>query len=120
MEDAPVIAGLLAKRTQLLQKVEALRKQAMKHKSEVAQIDAAIALFATDLTAAKRKASRFARSEHFETGELTRRCQEGMRSATEPITAGDLALRAMQDKGMDPADTAILADFCQRFLWTLN
>jgi hypothetical protein len=120
MEDAQVISGLLEKREKLLQKVKTLRKQAMKHKGEVAQIEAAIALFATDLTAAKRKASRFARSEHFGMGELTRRCQEGMRGAEEPITAGDLALRAMQDKGMDPTDTATLADFCQRFIWTLN
>jgi L-aminopeptidase/D-esterase-like protein len=120
MEDAQVISGLLEKREKLLQKVKTLRKQAMKHKGEVAQIDAAIALFATDLTAAKRKASRFARSEHFGIGELTRRCQEGMRGATEPVAAGDLALRAMRDKGLDPTDTATLADFCQRFIWTLN
>jgi hypothetical protein len=120
MEEAAVISGLLEKRGQLLKKVAELRKQAMKHKAEVAQIDAAIALFATDLTAAKRKASRFARSEHFVTGELTRRCQEGMRGTQEPISADELAVKALLDKGMDPSDMATRADFVQRFVWTLN
>ncbi len=120
MEEAPVISGLLAKREQISKRIVELRKQITRHKTEIVQIDAAIALFATDLTAAKRKASRFARSEHFASGELTRRCREAMRQASGPISADELAVKAMQDKGMDPADVATRADFVQRFVWTLT
>jgi hypothetical protein len=81
MVEAKVISGLLENRR---------------------QIDATIALFATDITAARRKASRFARSEHFASGELTRRCCEGFRRFTEPIAAEDLAVTAVRDKGIDP------------------
>jgi len=65
MEDAAVITGLLAKRAQIAKRIVDLRKQITK-KAEIGQIDTAIGLFATDLTAAKRKASRFAVVGQFE------------------------------------------------------
>ena len=107
MEEAFIIAGLLAKREQIGKRIIDLRKQATKHKAEIVQIDAAMALFATDVTAAWRKASRFARSEHFASGELTRRYREEFRRSPEPVTADDLAVAAMRDKGLDPADAAV-------------
>jgi hypothetical protein len=111
---------LLAKREQIGKRIVDLRKQVTRHKAEIVRIDAAIALFATDLTAARRKASRFSRSEHFAGGALTRRCRGAMRQASGPISADERAVKAMQDKGMDLADVATRADFVQRFVWALT
>src|SRR5580700_7199211 len=98
MEHAPVIAGLLAKRSSIEGEISELERQIRRHRSEVMQIDATILLFAPNLTRAKRDVTRFQRSAHFMVGELTRRCQTAFREAKgQPITADEIAVQAMKD-----------------------
>jgi len=61
------------------------------------------------------------RSSLFANGEISRRCREAVRDAGgEPVSAETIAVRAMTEKGLDPADRALRSDFIRRFLWALS
>jgi hypothetical protein len=61
------------------------------------------------------------RSRNFAEGELTRRCLDALRMADGHLVAAeDIALAAMQDKGLDPADRATRSDFIRRMRYTLT
>ncbi len=70
------------------------------HQTKLRQLDTAICLFAPTLTRAKREVTRFQRSAHFVTGELTRWVQIALREATGPTTADEIAVAAMREKGI--------------------
>jgi hypothetical protein len=121
MEDAPVIAGLLSKRASIEREIAELERDIRRRRSEVMQIDATILLFAPNLTRAKRDVTRFQRSAHFMVGELTRRCNTAFRDADgKPVTADEIAVQAMRDKGLDMGDGALRQDITRRFMWTLT
>jgi chromosome segregation ATPase len=121
VEHAPVIAGLLAKREEIAKQIAELERQIRKHKAEIAQIDGTIGLFAPDVKQAKREVTRFARSAHVFTEELSRLVQKALREADGwAITADEIAVQAMREKGLDMGDGELRADITRRFLWTLN
>ncbi len=68
MEKAPLITGLLEKRAEIEAAIAELERQIRKHKADMGQLDATIGMFAPSVTAAKRQATKFRRSEHFLTG----------------------------------------------------
>ena len=73
------------------------------------------------LSRAKREVTRFQRSAHFMTGELTRRCQTALREAKgQPVTADEIAVTAMREKNSDMGDGALRQDITRRFMWTLT
>ena len=119
METPAVVTALLGKRSDIQRQIAELERQVRKHKADTLQLDAAIRLFSPSLALGKRETTRFARSAHFVTGELTRRVQDGLREAKGPITSDDLARMAMRDKGLDEADDAMRKDIARRFQWTL-
>lgn len=121
MENAALIAALLAKRTEAERDIIALKKQVTARRSDLDQIDRAIQVLTPDLRTARLIATRHARSRFFVSGELSRRCQDGLREAEGGwITAEDIAIAAMRDKGLNVADSEIRGDFTRRLLWTLN
>ena len=98
METAPVIAGLLAKRQEIEAEIAELERQVRLRQGQVRQLDTAICLFAPSLIRAKREVTRFQRSAHFVTGELSRRVQTALREASGPITAAKIVIQAMREK----------------------
>lgn len=121
MEDAAVITGLLEKRAKIEQAIAELERQVRARRLEVMQLDATLRLFAPSVVAAKREATRFARSAHCLIGELTRQCQDSLREAKErPVTATEIAVTALHAKGLDAGDAALRADFTKRIHWTLT
>jgi hypothetical protein len=112
--------GLLEKRAEIDRAIADLERQIRRHKADMIKLDATIGLFSPNVVAAKREATRFARSAHFVTGELTRRVQTAMREANgEPVTVNAIAVQAMRDKGLDLGDGELRADVTRRLLWTL-
>jgi len=81
MEDQAVISGLLEKRAEMEAGIADLERQIRARRLEIAQLDATICMFAPSVIAAKREATKFKRSVHFLTGELTRLCQDCLRQA---------------------------------------
>jgi hypothetical protein len=53
-------------------------------------------------------------------GEVSLRCREALRDATNPISAEDIARQAMRDKELDLADGKIRSDMIARLLWALH
>ena len=120
MEDQPVIAGLLEKRAQIDTAIAELERQIRVRRLEIAQLDATICMFAPSVIAAKREATKFKRSVHFLTGEPTRPCLDCLRQADgRLITAREMAVNALHQKGLDAGDGELLADFTKRIAWTL-
>jgi hypothetical protein len=63
----------------------------------------------------------FARSGYFAQGELSQRCHGAVRTAgTKGISAEELALQAMREKELDPADAKTRSDFIRRFHWAMD
>lgn len=121
MQDEPIIAGLLAKRTELEEAVADLEYQVRQRRAQIAHLDATLALFAPSLSQARRRVSVFVRSEHFTNGEITGRCQDALREAGDGfVTVEAIVWRAMQDKGLDLADAPLRDDFTRRFTWAMN
>lgn len=121
MENAELIAGLVARRDEAERDIKALKKQIIARRSDLTQIDPAIRVLSPNLRNARLISTRHARSKFFVSGELTRRCQDALREASgAPITDEDIALTAMRDKLLDSSDTVINEDFTKRLLWTLN
>ncbi len=120
-ESAPVISGLLEKRADLERSIAELERQIRMRRAEIGQLDATICMFAPSIIDAKRQATRFKRSAHFLTGELTRQCQDSLREAGgRAITATEIAVTALHGKGLDAGDAELRADFTKRIAWTLN
>ena len=125
MDNAPVIAGLLAKRAEMQRAISDLERKARREvrlmRTAIGRIDAAIELFEPGVVAAKRHQASFARSVHFVSGELTRRCQTALRDAKgQPVTADQIAVVAMREKHLDMGDGELRQDITRRFIWTLN
>jgi hypothetical protein len=88
---------------------------------EIARLDATICMFAPSVIVATREATKFKRSVHFLTGELSRLCQDCLRQVEGcQITVHEMAVTAQHQKGLDAGDAELLADFTKRIAWTLN
>ena len=96
-----VVSGLLEKRAELERSIAELERQIRLRRGEIGQLDATISMFAPSTMDAKRQATRFKRSVHFLTGELTRQCQDSLREAAgRPITATEIAVTSLHSKGL--------------------
>ena len=117
-----VISALVAKRAEIAGLINDLERKIRQYRVDLAHIDSTIALFdptvAIDAIKPKRPAG--PKSEHFVHGEMTRRCREALRDAAEPLSANDMAMRMMADKGLDAEDRTLRADFVVRILWAMK
>ena len=52
---------------------------------------------------------------HFAVGDITRTCRNSLRLADQPITAHEMAVKVIYEKGLDTSDPSLLADFTTRF-----
>ena len=62
----------------------------------------------------------YVRSRYFAAGELTRFCREALRDASEPISATDIAIKALTQRKLDADDARIRSDFIIRILRALG
>jgi hypothetical protein len=81
MENSELISGLIAKREEALNDIVVLKKQILVKRADLKAIESAIAVVTPSIAAAKRIATRHARSRYFTSGELSRRCQDALRNA---------------------------------------
>jgi hypothetical protein len=120
-KDAPVIAGLLAKRDEVERAIAHIERMMRARRGDLAHIDHVLRLFAPNLQQARYRASVAMRSRHFENGELTKRCQDALREANGGyITTEAVVRKAMADKGIDQRNRDLYDDFGRRFSWVLN
>jgi hypothetical protein len=122
MTDPLVISILRQKRAEVAGIIASLEKEIHARRADLAHVDATLRLFAPGLAVdgIKPKLPAAPRSQHFDQGELSERCRVALRDAAEPVDVEDIARVAMREKGIDPEDRRVRADFTKRLRWPLE
>jgi hypothetical protein len=120
MGDTFVISGLKEKRAAMAGRIVDLRREANKLQAELVHLDAVLRLYGLAPAEIPNKGRMPVRSAYFGRNELSERCRDMIREKGS-ITAADVAIQAMRDKGLDPdKDRAVKRDFVRRILVTLH
>src|ERR1700722_1262448 len=111
------VAALVNKRAEIAGLILDFERQAEQHRRAILHIDATLKLLDPDikLHAIRVKHRAAERSSYFAPGEISARCKDMLREAGERgLTADDIAVAAMSDKGIDPGDEKIRQYFQRR------
>jgi hypothetical protein len=120
MGDTFIIAGLREKRSSVAGRIVDLKREADLLQADLYHIDAVLRLYGEEPGDIPTKGRMPKRSEYFGRSEVSRRCYEMLRERG-TVSAEDMSIKAMVDKGMDPlVDKKRKADFTRRFLCTLH
>ena len=121
MSEPHVIAALCRKRSELGGVVSQLEQRLVKHRADLAHLDATMRLFDPDIRPQEiRPRQQRARSVWFRPGECLRLIYDELRNATQPVTTRELAVRLMRVKAM-PIDDDRRRELIQKtILGSLN
>jgi hypothetical protein len=120
MADTFVISGLREKRSALAGQIVELRRQLDKLQADIFHLDMVLRLYGEEPQDIPTKGRMPVRSAFFGRNEITRRCYDLLREKGE-ISADDVTVRAMREKGLDPeADRKQRTDFTRRILVSLH
>jgi hypothetical protein len=122
MEHVIVTKGLKDRAAEIMGRIAVLEGEIAKQRTDLAHVEATIHMFdpSYDGKKARPKIPAAPRSHYFAMGEITRRRREALRDASGPIAAGDIARKAMVDKGLDPTNGKIRSDMIRRLLFALH
>lgn len=119
MGNPTFIAGLVEKRAAVERELAETQKPVLERRNDIRQIDEVLKVQAANVQAAKMVATRHSRSRFFVSGELSCRCLEALREASDgSVTAVDVAVRAARDKRLNEANADLKADFTRRIMTT--
>jgi len=122
MSTSPVINALIEKRAELAGYLADLERRAVQCRADLVHLDSTLRMFNPEFdpdSIMPKQPQR--RSLYFQMGEVAQRCREAIRKAGgQPISADEIAISAIRDKGLDPQDKKLRALFTRRFLWALN
>lgn len=108
MEDKHIASALVQKRAALTGLILDMEERLRQAKQDLVHIDASIRLFDPDLDFRKISHKRpSTQTGLFVHGEVARHCRESLRDATEPLAAESIAIRIMQARQFDMADTKL-------------
>ncbi len=120
MGETFVISGLKEKRSAVAGQIIDLRQQVDRLLADLFHIDAVLKLYGLEPDEIPTKGRMPKRSAYFSRGEVSKRCYDLLRERG-TISADDVSVQAMLDKGMDPqADRKHRADFTRRILVSLH
>jgi hypothetical protein len=121
MSEPHVIAALCRKRSELGGVVSQLEQRLVKHRADLAHLDATMRLFDPDIRPQEiRPRQQRARSVWFRPGECLRLIYDELRNAPQPVTTRELAVRLMRVKAM-PIDDDRRRELIQKtILGSLN
>jgi hypothetical protein len=120
MGDTFVISGLKEKRSALAGQIVDLKREIDKLQADLFHVDSVLRLYGLEPEEIPTKGRMPKRSAYFGRSEITRRCYEMLREKG-TISADDVSVRAMRDKGLDPdAERKLRADFTRRILVSLH
>jgi hypothetical protein len=105
-----VVAGLVEKRRELAGIIDKLQRQLDQHRADLAHIDGALRVLATDLDPETIRPKRaYRRNRYFGRNELSRLCLGVLRTAGELLNTDDIAGRVVEAKGFDIGDSILRA-----------
>jgi hypothetical protein len=121
MAEPHVISALRLKRAEISGHIHDLEKRIARQRVALANLDATIRLFSPgtnpDAIPPKRP---YRRTRYFAHNELSRLTQDALRTASGPLTAGDIALTVMQAKELRADDQAMKTTIATRVLPVLR
>jgi hypothetical protein len=121
MAEPHVISALRLKRAEISGHIHDLEKRIARQRVALANLDATIRLFSPgtnpDAIPPKRP---YRRTRYFAHNELSRLTQDALRTASGPLTAGDIALTVMQAKELRADDQAMKTTIATRVLSVLR
>lgn len=114
------VVGLRRKRAEIAGRIVDLRREIDRLLAELFHVDQVLKIYGEEPADIPTKGRMPKRSTFFGRNEITRRCYEALREKG-TITADDVAVQAMRDKGLDPeADRKQRTDFGKRILTSLH
>ncbi len=120
MGDTFVISGLKEKRSAIAGQIVDLKREIDKLQADLFHVDSVLRMYGLEPEEIPTKGRMPKRSAYFGRNEITRRCYDMLREKG-TISADDVTVRAMLDKGMDPeAERKVRADFTRRILVSLH
>jgi hypothetical protein len=116
MTNSVTMNALVAKRAEILFKINEAEKRIEQLRTELVHLDAVLRMFRPDFKAEglPLRHRRPTKSPYFAHGELTKRIYDAMRT-NETVNSLEIAAMAMQDEGLNPnSDRATRTDFVRR------
>jgi hypothetical protein len=121
MTNSHVVSALRLKRAEISGHIHDLEKRIARQRANLANLDATIKLFSPganpDAIAPKRA---YRRTRYFARNELSRLTQDALRTASGPLTSGEIAAAVMQANGMAADDAAFKEIVAERALTVLR
>ena len=114
-----VISGLKAQRSTIAGRIVDLRRELDKLQADLVHVDAVLRLYGEEPSEIPTKGRMPVRSAYFGRNEISRRCRDMLREKGS-VRADDVTVQAMRDKGLDPENRKLRADFTRRILVTLH
>jgi hypothetical protein len=122
MTTSIIIKTLTTKAAEIREQIAVLEGRISQQRSDLGHVMATLRLF--DPTASpqpiKAKHAPRPRATFFAASEISKRCREALRDAAGPVSADEVAVRAMTEKGLDLSDQAIRSDMARRLIWALH
>jgi hypothetical protein len=121
MSTSIIINALTTKAAEIRGQIAVLEGRISQQRADLGHVMATLRMF--DPSAAqpiKAKHPARPRATFFAAGEISKRCRDALREATEPVSADEIATKAMGDKGLDAADQATRSDMARRLMWALH
>jgi hypothetical protein len=118
-ENAFTIAGLKDLRAAIAGRLVDLRREQDRLQAHLVHVDGVLRLYGLEPSEVPTKGRMPVRSAYFGRNELSRRCRDMLREKGS-IRADDVTVQAMRDKGLDPENRKMRADFTRRILVSLH
>jgi hypothetical protein len=118
-ENSYAVHALKELRASMAGRLVDLRREIDKLQADLVHLDAVLRLYGLDPAEIPTKGRMPVRSTYFGRNELSRRCRDMLREKGS-IRADDVTVQAMRDKGLDPENRKLRADFTRRILVTLH
>src|SRR5580704_7354874 len=118
-ENAFTISGLRELRSAIAGRLVDLRREQDRLQASLVHVDGVLRLYGLEPAEIPTKGRMPVRSAYFGRNELSRRCRDMLREKGS-IRADDVTVQAMRNKGLDPENRKLLADFTRRILVSLH
>jgi hypothetical protein len=117
-----IMNALTTKAAEIRAQIAVLEGRISQQRADLGHVMATLRMFDPSASAQPTKAKHAPRprATFFAAGEISKRCRDALRDATGPVSADEIAVKAMGDKGLDPSDQATPPDMAWRLIWALH
>lgn len=119
MGDTFLISGLREKRSEMAGRIVDLRRELDRLQADLVHVNSVLRMYGPEPSEIPTKGRMPVRSAYFGRNEISRRCRDLLREKGS-VRADEVTVQAMRDKGLDPENRKLRADFTRRILVNLH